>query len=130
MILEGMEEVATYIRSEKVLLCGCTEARPCAEHIAPALLHPPLRSLSEVEAEAVARHNAYGWIRPDAETCHLCGRKAFATPVDGFVVIDCFKCQRPLCQECAEVDGSGGDDGSLLSQWECRGGCLPEQTAS
>lgn len=75
--------------------------------------------LTEVE-----KHNAYSWIKPDAAQCYLCGRKAFATPVDGFQVSDCDKCERPVCQECAEVDYDGDSEGFRNTQWECLSECL------
>lgn len=70
------------------------------------------------------RHNAYSWIKPDAAACHLCGKKGFATPVDGFQVKECDKCERPVCQECAEVDYDGDSEGFRNTQWQCEQECL------
>lgn len=91
--------------------------------VAPALEHPPLRSLSEVEAEreSVARHNAYGWIRPDADACEICQRKAYATPVDGFMVRECTRCERLICEECSDADADCDQDGYFLTSWVCNG---------
>lgn len=71
--------------------------------------------------DVVARHNAYGWIKPDAEACCQCGRKEYATPVDGFIVRPCLKCERSLGECCADIDYGGGDDGSRLTSWNCQG---------
>jgi hypothetical protein len=78
---------------------------------------------TQISTDAVTRHNAYGWIRPDADACYVCGRKAFATPVDGFVVSDCDKCGQPICQECAEVDYDSSSEGYRCTQWQCEAGC-------
>lgn len=69
------------------------------------------------------RHNAYGWIKPIATACYLCGKKAFNTPVEGFQVRDCDRCEQPVCEDCAEVDCGGEGEGV---QWICdsfKGGC-------
>lgn len=68
-------------------------------------------------------HNSYAWIKPDAEACHLCGKKEFSTPVDGFQVEECDKCERPICQECCESDYDlQGDPGTFVcTQWVCKG---------
>lgn len=78
------------------------------------------------ETQEVQRHNAYGWIRPDAIACYLCGRKEFATPVDGFSVRNCGKCDRPVCQNCAETDADcvGDPPRFVLVQWQCAEECL------
>lgn len=72
----------------------------------------------------VIRHNDYAWIRPDAEACYLCGRKEFATPVDGFQVRPCGKCERPVCERCAETDADCDQDGYHTTSWQCEQECL------
>lgn len=79
----------------------------------------PTTQQSEVD-----RHNAYAWVKPDAAQCHLCERKEFATPVDGFQVQDCDKCGRPVCERCAEVDYDGDSEGFRNTQWQCEQECL------
>lgn len=56
MIDHMFTEVARYTRKaepSKTYRCGCTTEKLCDEHAlrVPALRHPPLRSLSEVQAE-------------------------------------------------------------------------------
>lgn len=68
------------------------------------------------ELTAVECHNAYAWISPDADACELCGRKSFATPVDGFQVQECDNCQRLVCEIHADVDCGGEGEGC---QWRC-----------
>ena|ERR1044071_7446537 len=72
-----------------------------------------------IQPTDTARHNAYGWIKPDAATCYICGKKEYATPVDGFHVKECGKCERLVCEHCAEVDA---DERSI--QWQCSEECL------
>jgi hypothetical protein len=81
-------------------------------------------STSTISAE---RHNAYGWVRPDAATCYLCGKKEYITPVDGFQVQDCDECSRPICEQCAEVDYDGDSEGFRNTQWQCEKGCTPPE---
>lgn len=95
------------------------EAREC-ELQAPKQIHPPLRSLSEVEAE---RHNAYAWIKPNADACEVCGKKEFATPVDGFVVRECTNCERLICEDHADTDADCDQDGYFTTSWTCNSGC-------
>lgn len=75
------------------------------------------------ETRAVEWHNTYGWIRPDADACEICGRKAYATPVDGFVVRECTQCERLICEEHADADADCDQDGYFLTSWVCSGGC-------
>lgn len=72
---------------------------------------------------AAERHNAYGWIKPDATACHLCGKKEYATPVDGFQVQECDRCGRPVCENDAESDyDMVGDPLRFVNtQWVCAG---------
>lgn len=79
----------------------------------------------QIQTQAAEGHNSYGWIKPDAGTCHLCGKKEFATPVDGFQVQDCDRCELPVCEECCESDYDlVGDPGAYhCTQWICSGGC-------
>jgi hypothetical protein len=75
---------------------------------------------------SVESHNSYGWIRPDADACYLCGKKEYATPVDGFQVCECDKCERPVCENCAEtdVDCVGDPPQYVTTQWQCEQECL------
>jgi hypothetical protein len=77
------------------------------------------------ETTTVERHNAYGFVRPDADACYLCGRKEFTTPVEGFQVRECDRCERLVCEKCAEVDCGGEGEGV---SWQCEGRCRPEPT--
>lgn len=37
----------------------------------------------QIQTQTAERHNSYGWIKPNADACSICGKKEFATPVDG-----------------------------------------------
>lgn len=67
------------------------------------------------------RHNSYGWIKPDAEACHVCHKKEYATPVDGFVVKVCDLCDRMLCENHADTDTDCDQDGYFQTSWICDG---------
>lgn len=78
---------------------------------------------------AAIQHNIYGWIRPDADACEVCGRKEFTTPVDGFQVRACDRCERFICELHAEADGGGeGERVSWICGDEARGSCVGEVT--
>ncbi len=85
---------------------------------------------NEIELRADReRHNSYGWIKPTADACYLCGKKEYATPVDGFQVRECERCERSVCQECAEIDCGGEGEGV---SWICdslKGGCRRDYSA-
>lgn len=94
-----------------------------AEEAANLLLEASIeeRDKGYIKPSEVERHNAYSWVKPDATACVLCGKKTFNTPVEGFQVIECFHCAREICEDCADIEGGGGDDGSQLSGWNCTG---------
>lgn len=75
----------------------------------------------EHEPSATEKHNSYSWIKPDADACEICGKKAFATPVDGFEVRECTNCSRPVCQECVDVDCDSDGEGYFVTSWVCKG---------
>lgn len=80
-------------------------------------------SPEDLDDDEVARHSAYGFVRPDADACYRCGRKEFTTPVEGFQVRSCDRCERLVCELCAEVDCGGEGEGV---SWICdslKGGC-------
>lgn len=77
-----------------------------------------------VTQTAVERHNAFAGIKPDALACYLCGRREYSVPIaDEFPVRDCDRCERPVCELCAEIDCGGEGEGV---SWLCdslKGGC-------
>ena len=58
--------------------------------------------------------------------CYRCHRKEYQDRAGyGFLVNECRKCERPLCECCAEVDYDyrGEEDGYVCTQWQCSGQC-------
>lgn len=72
------------------------------------------------------RHNAYGWIKPAAARCHRCGKAEYATPVDGFVVQECTRCSRLICEDHADTDADCDQDGYFQTEWVCKGDARTE----
>lgn len=61
-------------------------------------------------------------------TCYLCGKSERRSYCDDFNVHECDKCERPVCQNCAEVDyDCVGDPATFVNcSWICdslKGGC-------
>lgn len=77
----------------------------------------------QVQTQAAERHNSYGWIKPNADACSICGKKEFATPVDGFVVRECTNCERLICEDHADTDADCDQDGYFTTSWTCKDGC-------
>lgn len=76
--------------------------------------------MANITTISADRHNAYGWIRLDAAACHLCGRKEYATPVDGFQVQECTRCSRLICENHADTDADCDQDGYFTTEWVCK----------
>lgn len=81
--------------------------------------------IEQIQTQATERHNSYGWIKPNADACEVCGKKEFATPVDGFVVRECTNCERLICEDHADTDADCDQDGFFTTSWTCKGGCVP-----
>jgi hypothetical protein len=75
------------------------------------------------EVAAVERHNAYGWVKPAADACEICGRKSFDTPVEGFQVRECARCEKLICENDADTNADCDQDGYFMTEWTCKGGC-------
>jgi hypothetical protein len=82
------------------------------------------------EETAIETHNAYSWIKPTADACEVCGRKEFATPVDGFVVRECTRCERLICEKCADTDADSDQDGYFTTSWTCKDAAECQRIAS
>jgi hypothetical protein len=58
--------------------------------------------------------------------CYVCGKKAWHDRAGyGFLVSECDRCEREVCEVCAESDyGCVGDPLQFVcTQWICSGGC-------
>ena len=66
------------------------------------------------------RHNAYGWIKPTADACEICGKKEYATPVNGFQVKPCGCRERLICEDHADTDADCDQYGYFATSWTCK----------
>lgn len=56
--------------------------------------------------------------------CFICGKSEWRDRAGyGFIVRECDRCQREICEDCAEIDADGSSDGYRLTQWECPNQC-------
>lgn len=59
------------------------------------------------------------------DKCHRCGKAAYSNPVEGFSVQPCDKCERDVCENCADTDADcvGDPPRFVQTSWTCKSGC-------
>jgi len=65
--------------------------------------------------------------------CYICGGLAYHAYGDSFAVRECQRCERPVCENCAEMDADcvGDPPRYVLTAWLCdslKGGCREQRT--